>query len=271
MLPKTYKVKGKYPPTKRFRTATVVVWNEDDLPEKIRELGLVDPLEISLIPEEDPSERQIEYALSLGIDKPERYSKFDLSAIISRHESRDFSPPSDDLMAFAKSRNMVFSTHIGKKALYNLVYSTLNDRDKLAFYAMSIYRSVTDDRDGNLDTHKYNNVFLEFADYIENNSKVKNKIVEANGERIRFFGSFKGTDGNTYRGSSTQSNEYKVTFDFLSRRLGITNNSPSRSERYTKQPKLLPYDERVKKIKIGCLKVIGILLLFWIGIMLLSK
>lgn len=113
---KIYKIKGKHKDTKRVRTLTIEALNEQDAQNEAYNQGLESINSIELIPFDPPTERQMEYAKSLGIKIPEDACKTDVSALISRAVDKD-GEPNEGLLEFATNRRIFFSKYIGKTAL----------------------------------------------------------------------------------------------------------------------------------------------------------
>lgn len=120
-----FKVKARYIPTNRVRS-NVEIWarSESELSEKLNSLGYEPAINTTIVAN-PPSEAQINYAKSLGINILPEMDKMDLSALISRKVEFDSYSPNQGLMDFADNHDIIFSNYIGKKALYNLIFEQL--------------------------------------------------------------------------------------------------------------------------------------------------
>ena len=152
-----YQVVGVNSNTKRKNKRQYEAKSEADAILKAEADGLTTPFEVSVLPHEDPTERQLEYLQSFGLSAPDGAKKDDVSAILSRLEDatdvvsekilsadrreervRPLPSPTEEFASFADAMGVMFSRYIGKNALfYHTVYS-LKGRDRVAFYAHSV-------------------------------------------------------------------------------------------------------------------------------------
>ncbi len=83
-----------------------------------------------------------------------------------------------------------------------------------------MYRWLSEDRHGNLESHKYCDVFYDFArEQLANESFVKSLDKYA-GENLRFFGTLRFADGGETQGGSTNTIAYKTCAEFIHARFG---------------------------------------------------
>lgn len=149
-----YQIIGVNVNTKRNNKRQYEAKNEADAILKAEADGLTAPFEVTVIPHEEPTERQLEYLQSFGLSAPVGAKRGDISAILSRLEDatevvskkrlssdraeervRPLPSPSAEFARFADAMGIMFSRYVGSDALfYNTVYS-LNGRDRVAFYA----------------------------------------------------------------------------------------------------------------------------------------
>ncbi|WP_108307091.1 hypothetical protein [Metalysinibacillus jejuensis] len=157
-----------------------------------------------------PTDKQLAYAKNLGIPVPEWASKSDVSLLITRLvEEKDFSAPSAQLVEFANAKNIIFSGCAGKKYLYNTIFDNLSDYDKAAFFAFSLYRWLSDDRHGNLETSPLKNMFYEFAKDVSQDDAFMNSLKRYKGADLRLFGEVIIPSGQVVEGGSTRTIAYK--------------------------------------------------------------
>lgn len=165
---------------------------------------------------QSPTDKQLAYAKDLGIPVPEWASKSDVSLLITRLvEEKDFSAPNVQLVEFANAKNVVFSGCAGKKYLYNTIFNNLSDYDKVAFFAFSLYRWLSDDRHGNLETSPLKKMFYDFAKDVIQDDAFMNSLKRYRGADLRLFGEVTIPSGQIVEGGSTRTIAYKKTADFL--------------------------------------------------------
>jgi hypothetical protein len=212
-----YEVRGVFSQTKRKRRTIIHAKSSRQATLKATEQGFIEPIEIVEIPHESPTERQITYAIDLGIHIPQDASKEDVSALLSRKLDYD-SEPNPGLLEFADERGLFFSKYIGKKILYNKIFRELDIRDRIAFFAFSIYRYLSDDRHANLDTSPFNDKFYLFADQVVTEESFIKSLNRYEGKDLRYFGKAQiledGYIIETY-GGSVNTIAYKKTVKFL--------------------------------------------------------
>ncbi|MCF0158041.1 MAG: hypothetical protein HUJ83_05960 [Veillonella sp.] len=214
MLNRTqYKIKAKYTPTNRFRTITVWAKSEKHAIELItnQEYEEIASIEIDF---DSPTQAQLDYARALGIHVADTDTKIDVSCLIDKKLYRA-SDPNPELIEFADNRDIVFSYHVSKKGLYNLVFSELPDLDKIAFFIFTVYRYYSGDRTGNMDKSIHRHHFYEFANNTINNTKlVKSLLENYHGSDLRFFGPLNAY-GETLTGGSRATIIFKSAKAFL--------------------------------------------------------
>jgi len=255
---KKFKAKALYLATNRQRTVTLTAKSEAEVVLQLKQSGYSEPFEITEELPEPATIAQIEYAKALRIDIPANPTKEDLSALIGRKVDND-GDPNPELVEFAMEKGLSFSVHIGKKALYNLLFNSLSLEDRIAFFAFSVYRWLSEDRRGNLETHPYAIDFYDFArEEISNESFVKS-LDKYTGADLRFFGVLKFADGGETQASSTNTIAYKTCANFISARFGTPK---------TKTATIGIQSEKNASGKSGC---IGVLLIFLILTCLLTS
>ncbi len=170
-----------------------------------------------------PTERQIAYARDLGIAIPENISREDLSHMISKVVDKD-SDPNPGLVEYAQGKGILVSPHMGKRSLYSLIFSSLSGEDKIAFFAFSIYRWLSDDRRANLDNHPNKDAFYEFAKSVADNESFQKSMNRYSGDSLRFFGTLnvQGKDATLeHTGGSTGTIAYKTAAEFLKNKFNL--------------------------------------------------
>lgn len=227
-----YRIKAMYSETKRKRTTMLVANDTTELHQILKDSGFVEPFEIENLPDgtinaenyDEPTEKQIDYATDLGIEIPQEISRKDLSRLISIYEDDD-NPANPDLIEFALNRNIITTKYIGKNALYNHVWDTLQGIDKIAFFVFCVYRFCSDDRRGNLDTHPYKGVFYNIANELSSDDDFLRSMNKYYGSDIKFFGQFTVRHANgdivSTTGGSAKTTSYKAVCNCLKRDLNV--------------------------------------------------
>ncbi|MCR4436200.1 MAG: hypothetical protein QHH06_10510 [Clostridiales bacterium] len=223
MQSKAYKVRGKNKDTGRYKTLSVQAISVEHCKQIAAERGLLEPYEITELLPNKPTERQLAYAKDLGIIIPSDATSEDVSALISRVVDSDNNDPRSDLVDFANGREMIFSKYIGKKALYNVIFNTLTGIDKIAFFVFCVYRWLADDRDGNIDKHKYKDKFYSIAETLASNDSFIKSMNKYAGEDIRFLGEIRKPNGSCYYGGSTNTIAYKIVSEIICNEFGLVN------------------------------------------------
>ena len=221
---KEFSVHAKHKSSNRFRTVKILAKSQDVCEKLAEEQGLLPPYEISELPPNAPSERQSSYAKALHIGFPSDITYNELSDLIDRKVSNGGDTPQIGLAEFAVAHDMHFSRYIGKNRLYDLVFSNLRGVDKIAFFIFCIYRWMSDDRNANLDEHKYKETFYEFAQELQGNSKFIKSMERYSGRNIKFFGTLYG-GGYEHEGGSTNTIAFKTVSDYLENKLGLHRSS----------------------------------------------
>lgn len=101
--------------------------------------GLADPMEISVERMDDPTERQVSYALDLGAALPDGVCKEDVSAIISRITDGDEEAPDRGLSLWAHQSGVHFSRFVGARALLGCMMGQMKGPEKATLYAYAVY------------------------------------------------------------------------------------------------------------------------------------
>lgn len=144
--------------------------------------GLLEPYEIHAVPHDSPTEKQINYLHSWNTMVPDGATRYDVSAILSRLEGsydvvcekqvagreeqyiRPLPGPSPEFAKYANEMGIHFSRFVGADSLFNAVVNSLDERDKVAFFAYCALCSYHRFDIGNLLTSQYKEKLYEFAD-----------------------------------------------------------------------------------------------------------
>lgn len=214
---KLYHCKGLYLKTKRKRSIKIEAFDENDAMAQLRQAGFVEPFEIerASFPEITDAQKEALGNIYLG-----DVCQYDASEILGRQYSND-SVPNPELISYATECGMKFSYYIGKKALYDRIFRTLEPKDKIAFFVFCVYRFTTDDRRGNLNTHPYRDLFYTFAEENMANESFIKSMNKYSGEKLRYFGPLTINGITSYDGGSKDTIAYKTAKAFLKQHFSI--------------------------------------------------
>lgn len=161
-----YEVSGKNPSTKRKKKNKVVVMNGASSDEIAEKSGLSDVDSIVYVEQDSaPSSEQIAYASHLGISLPAGCSWMHLHHLLSVRTGEDNNVPVPKWLYMACiEENVWVSEYSGAMEAANYYYHALAKRDKIAFFAFSIYVYITGCADRNMRLNEKYCAFLEFAD-----------------------------------------------------------------------------------------------------------
>lgn len=226
----SYEIKGKHAETKRTRTLKIKAVNEEDAKCQALESNLESIESIAVIPFDAPTQRQIDYAKSLGIHIRSEYTSQDVSALISKHVDND-DEHTDGLFHFATNHRVHVSKYIGETALHGAIFHNLPTVDRIAFFVFAVYRDIKGDNYSNLDIHPHRAKFYEFAESMKSDDKFIKSLEQYNGgKEIRYFGTKKiknGLEESTLSGGSTRTTAYKSARQFLIEQNLISANATS--------------------------------------------
>ena len=222
-----YQCKALYSQTNRKRTVNLEAFNEADAAEQLRQGGFCEPFDIKRMPFPEATEKQIDN-IKTYITKniPDDICQYDASAMISRSCEND-SVPHPDLLQYATEMKIHLSYYIGKRDLYDLIFNSLNIKDKTAFFVFCVYRFATDDRQANLNNSPHKNLFYEFATENISNEQFIKSMNKYEGHELRYFGKLTVNNIESTGGSSNTI-AYKNAIEFLKKHFVLKNiNSKS--------------------------------------------
>ena len=211
-----YVGRAKFKETNRMRKVMCYGASKWDAIANLRKLGFTDPIEITFTMPDKPTDDQLEVCQDYDIPVPPDACKQDVSALIAKRFG-DKSPPSEGLKEFATNHQIVFSSYIGKKLLYDKVFKGLDIEDKIAFFIFCVYRYLSDDRRSNLDTHPYRNIFYDFAREKAGSKRYINSLIKYEGRDLRFFGTltFDEYPPRSHQGGRTDLLAYRDAKQYL--------------------------------------------------------
>lgn len=154
-----------------------------------KEKELIEPFEVKVVPFSTPTERQIEYALNIGMIIPDDVNIEDIGAMLTRFENES-TGASQELANYAEAVGVNFSAYIGYKELISCIASVSN-RERCALFAYAINQSLKKAPIENMKTDLKCSVFYAFADYALSNEKILKSIKSR--EIEDYINPYKGT------------------------------------------------------------------------------
>lgn len=222
-MPK-YKISGKSRGSSRKRVITHQAINKISARVHAEGEG-IDVTEIIQLPEEPPTERQIEYAVSLGINIPNGSTKSELSDLIRVATDKD--KPSDARhINFAKIYGLYCTRYIGKKLLFDRIQEELikpgNELNLISWFAFRVYRELVSGKiNPELDDPR-NAIFMSIAQELISDDKVIKSIKRYTGRDLIWFGEWTSPSGYLMSGGSIQTIAYKTVSKILRTKLSLT-------------------------------------------------
>jgi hypothetical protein len=225
-MPK-YKITGKSRETGRKR----VIKHQaiDELSAKAYAEGAgIDVVDIIQLPEEPPTERQMEYALSLGIVIPTGCNKSEISDLISVAVDKD-KPADTRHIEFAKIYGVDCTKYIGKKLLFDRIHDELtkpgNELNMISWFSFRVYRELVSGKiNPELDDPR-NAIFMSIAQELITDEKIINSIKRYAGRDLIWFGEWTSPSGYQMSGGSMQTLAYKAVSKILRDKLSLTTQT----------------------------------------------
>ena len=207
MNKQNYKIRAKYIPTNHFRTFTAIAFDESEAIATLSEDCDKSTASISIIEFPPPTERQIQYALSLGIEIPPKCCQYDLSTLI---DNREGLPAPSALFEFAQSRGLFFSYYADEPFLIRLIASSLSVQEWVAFAIICLRKELIHA----WDFSKWENC-LSYSSEVINNPSFINSL-----KRSHLRDNFLGFKYSSYLRDTIF---YKTLYNFCSTLGGISN------------------------------------------------
>lgn len=207
MNKQNYKIRAKYIPTNHFRTFTAIAFDESEAIATLSEDCDKSTASISITEFPPPTERQIQYALSLGIEIPLKCCQYDLSTLI---DNREELPAPSALFEFAQSRGLFFSYYADEPFLIRLIASSLSVQEWIAFAIICLRKELIHA----WDFSKWEKC-MSYSSEVMNNPSFINSL-----KRSHLRDNFLGFKYSSY---SRDTIFYKTLYNFCSTLGGISN------------------------------------------------
>ena len=207
--------------------------------EYIKAKGFELPYELEKVDFPPPTTEEVLRHIQIyGMNPPFNAVGEDVRALIDRYTSNngvggcDAQSPNPELIEYATKKEIKFSYYIGKKALYKLIFDSLENRDKIAFYIFSVYRDMLHrsgkEASANPLKSEHYPIFLEFADSKIGDTDFLSELSKIEGHTLRYFSKYRLESGRVISGGDTECNCYREALDFLKKR-GVFDESAEKA------------------------------------------
>jgi len=167
---------------------------------------------------EPPTERQLAYARDLGIAIPADVTKQELSDLIDARLQKD-KPAASHFQAFAKRFGVVFTQYVGKKSLFDRLFTHLTrpgrEEDMTAWFVFRVYRELVKGRADASIKGPDDLPIREIARVLLEDKSVVQSIRRYQGRDLVWFGEWTSPDGTVHYGASNQTIAYKRASSLL--------------------------------------------------------
>lgn len=268
----SYEIKGAGKDTGRKRRRIYTAPNEAEAKQLAEADGtLVE--EITEIPPDPPTERQLDYARDLGISIPANATKDDISDLISLKVDRD-KPATERHKNFGRKYGLEFTNYVGKKALFNRIQAALvvpgRELELLSWFTFRVYRELASGSDSAPITGPDDPTIKEIANELIAEEKIIKSVRRYEGSELIWFGEWTSSDGYVHTGGSNRTEAYKQVSSLLKQRASFPEKPQRRSSSSVQQRSR---NAKVTGESKGCLSVIVIALFIpaaaltvaWIG------
>lgn len=140
-----YEIQAVFKPTHRKRKLLIYASSEEEATSLITDEYETPAISLKKVLYDLPSDRQIIYAVSLGISIPQGCCKEDLAALIERKvEDADWhaTMPNGELIKFGKQQGVAFSLLNDEPSLIKILFFELTDERRIAFMAACLDKSL---------------------------------------------------------------------------------------------------------------------------------
>lgn len=234
-----YEIVGKGRDTGRKRKR-IYSAKDHKAAEALAEADGTEVLEISELPPEPPTKRQIEYATDIDIKIPYDITKDELSDLISSTLDHD-KPSTERHRSFAQIYGVECTDYLGKKSLFDRIHTVLtkpgSEKDLISWFSFRVYRElVSGSNDAPIDDPR-NPIFACIAEELIKDDRIVSSIRRYNGRDLIWFGEWTSPDGYVHTGGSNRTVAYKTVTALLRERLEIkkTSSKSSRSKQKTEK------------------------------------
>ncbi|RRS32631.1 MAG: hypothetical protein P794_00805 [Epsilonproteobacteria bacterium (ex Lamellibrachia satsuma)] len=170
------------------------------------------------LPPLPPSENQLQYANSLGINIPEGVSFDELSDLISFKQMHD-KKASERHRGFAEYFGIETTKYTGKKLIYERIFNTLlsegRDQELAAWFVFRVYRNLVKGADDAMIEGPQSSKIQHIADLLKDDIRVMNSIRRYDSRYSHWFGTWTDPDGFSHEGGSKGTVAFKAAREQL--------------------------------------------------------
>lgn len=225
----SYEIKGKGKDTGRSRRRIYSASNKAEAGQlAINDGTLVE--ELTEIPPEPPTERQLDYAKDLGISVPANATKDDLNDLISLKVDRD-KPATERHKDFGRRYGLEFTNYIGKKALFNRIQYALvapgREKELLSWFTYRVYRELAGGSENAPIAGPDDPIIEEIAEQLITDEKIIKSVRRYEGSELIWFGEWTSPDGYVNTEGSNRTAAYKAASSLLKQRAKFLKRAKS--------------------------------------------
>lgn len=233
---------------KPLKTKTFQAFTEVKARTMAQESGMVVSSAIQL-PEQEPTEKQIEYARDLGISIPSGTNRREVSDLISCEVEFD-EPADSELRALADTFEIDYTKFVGRGKLCGYIWNSpaiQGDNITAAWFTYCVYRDLLPKRVKPVATTPDHPALQEIANKVAQDASLMESIYRYRGSNLSFFGQKTTKKGDLVEGGSNRTKAYKEISAYL--RQDATLGLPSGTER---KPASGSKAKAVTSTKSGC-------------------
>ena len=213
-----YVFSAKFSQTGRMRTnKEVIIFEGDDVFDMIRKMGYEEPITIISTEWNKPSDAQVSYLKNVGLlNQSTGLCSIDASCLLSSYETGIGIAP-QGLYQYATKHKIVTSYYAPEDYLYENIWSSLDEEDKIAFFLFCIYRDRMIYIDANLDAFSQKSCIYEIASSLKTDEKFTKSMEKYDATSLMTFGESKIVGGTVYytAGGSKNTIAYKTALAAL--------------------------------------------------------
>lgn len=222
-----YLFSAKFTKTGRIRTnKQVVIFEGEDIYNKIKEMGYEEPIQILSTGWDKPSEAQITYLRNVGLlNQKLGICSIDASCLLSTYETGIGIGPRG-LYQYATNHRIVTSFYAPEHYLYENIWNSLEGEEKIVFFLFCIYRDKMNCEESNLDCFSKKIYLYDIATGLKADERFIKSMEKYEAKSLMMFGEreTKNADGFVVyaSGGSKNSIAYKTAIIALKEKGLIT-------------------------------------------------
>lgn len=264
-MPK-FEIRGKGKNSGRKRKRVYPAANEQEARLLAEDDG-TEVEDVTELPADPATERQLAYASGLGISIPADATKADLSDLISIKTDRD-KPATARHRKLADHYGVETTQYVGKKALFdrvqNILISPGRENDLLSWFVYRVYRELIHGADDAPIETPNDSLIQRIASGLAKDEKIVKSVRRYRGRELIWFGEWTSPDGRQYLGGSNRTAAYKAASSLLREQLNLSKAQPTPQRAVSSAPS--KRSEARSAESRGCLSVVAFALLFPIGV-----